>query len=112
MEAITYLSALTTFLRLLTERDEEFCKKEDIHYGAFSEKRRATFSVMEGKKYDRIVRTSWGSRSAYAFIDRNTGAIIKCASWNKPEPKKYERGNIYAENPLNGTERFGVVYIK
>ena len=42
-----------------------------------------TFEVMKGKKYNRVIDTTRGNRSAYCFID-NEGNIYKTASWAAP----------------------------
>lgn len=70
-----------------------------------------TFEVKNGRKYDKIICCSHGNISVYAFIDKETGGILKPAGWKQPEPKKYERGNIFNENPLEGTNQYGVDYI-
>lgn len=106
-----YREALINFLSKLQEREVELTNKDKQNkYMSFATP--ATFSVMSGSKYDRIVRTYGGSMSAYAFIDKKTGAIMKVASWKQPDVKKYERGNIFNEDCLRGTTRYGVVYLK
>lgn len=57
-----------------------------------------------GKKYVRIVRKG----SAYCFIDKTNGDILKAASWKAPA--KGARGNIYAADPLAGVTPYGAVY--
>jgi len=106
---VKYLDAKVDFLKALQEREKEFNEKDKIQ---FPHSQPATFSIMNGSKFDRVVRHSHGSKSAYAFINRITGGIIKVASWKQPDIKKYERGNIFNENCLEGTERFGVVYLR
>ena len=106
---LKYQITLQNFLTKLQARENEYNEKDREQ---FPYSNPATFFVMRGRKYDRIVRQSHGSRSAYAFIDKITGGIIKCASWKQPEPKKYERGNIFNDDCLTGTKRFGVVYLK
>lgn len=59
-----------------------------------------------GPKYVRV----WKGSSAYAFIEKATGNILKPGGWKAPEPKKIIRGNIYAENPLDGCGPYGVIY--
>lgn len=41
-----------------------------------------TFSVMKGRKYDRIVRES-GQRSVFAFMDKS-GNLYKASGWSAP----------------------------
>lgn len=49
-----------------------------------------------GKKYVRVVVSTWGSRSVYCFIDQSNGDILKAANWKTPV--KGARGNIFNEN--------------
>jgi len=42
-----------------------------------------TFSLEPGRKFTRVVSTSYGSRSAFCFIDAE-GNIYKTASWKAP----------------------------
>lgn len=59
----------------------------------------------EGRKFVRVVSDS----SAYCFIERATGNILKPASFKTPA--KGSRGNIYGENPLAGCGPYGVQYL-
>ena len=104
-----YREALQNFLIKLQKRENGH---NDIDKEQFPHAVPASFNVMSGRKFDRIIRVYHGSRSAYAFINKETGGIIKCASWRQPEPKQYERGNIFKEDCLAGTNRYGVVYLK
>lgn len=56
------------------------------------------FAAMPGSRYVRIVRrdASGGGGSAYAFIDRTNGDILKPASYKAPA--KHARGNIFADD--------------
>jgi hypothetical protein len=42
------------------------------------------FTVDFGRKYDKIVT----NRSVYAFVDKQTGELIKAAGWNAPAKNK------------------------
>lgn len=69
-----------------------------------------TVGYDEGGKYMRVwVRKSNGSRSSHTFIEKNTGAIFKCASWKAPA--KHVRGNIFAAEPLAGVDVHGAKYL-
>jgi len=48
-----------------------------------------------GKKYLRIVRRSWGSDSAHAFVKVDDGSLWKPASWKGPA-KNFSRGNVFS----------------
>lgn len=49
----------------------------------------------KGKKYIRIIDKVAGQTygSAFCFIDKATGDVLKASSWNTPA--KHTRGNIY-----------------
>ena len=41
----------------------------------------------------------------FAFIEISTGDVLKAASWSSPAP--HARGNIFASDPLDGTDEYG-----
>lgn len=43
------------------------------------------FGVEAGRKYDRIYQNKYGSRYIHAFINRETGDLIKSAGWKAPQ---------------------------
>lgn len=104
MEQASYEQALKRFLELLQQRETEYIKKN------YQNLKPATFSVDSGKVYDRIVRNNGVQRSAYCFIRKSDGAILKAAGWKAPA--KHERGNIYASTPLGGTNPYGADYLR
>ena len=60
-----------------------------------------TFTVEEGKRFYKVVRESFGSKSVHCFVDKSNGDIYKASSWNAPA--KNARGNINSEKkPLLG----------
>lgn len=63
------------------------------------------FSLMPGRKYDRVVRESVAgmSRSAYCFLDAD-GNVYKAASWKAPA--KGIRANLKTLD-TNGVDQFG-----
>jgi hypothetical protein len=75
--------------------------------------------LQEGPKYIRVVtrdtyegkvRTDTGS--AYAFIDRSNGNVLKAAGWRTPE-KKNPRSNITDEtNGMKGVTVYGTTYLR
>lgn len=76
------------------------------------------FDYTEGKKYWKIVlrdkpdengRAGLGC-SAYAFIDKVSGALYKPASWN--QPAKHIRGNINDSTGLDACNEYSVVYLR
>ena len=64
-----------------------------------------------GKRYVRIMKSHGSSRSAYAFVDTQTGDILLPASWKAPA--KHARGNIFAADlGLSCCGPYGVSYLK
>lgn len=61
-----------------------------------------------GKKYARIIKSDFGSRSAYCFVDMATGDILKAAGWKAPA--KGIRGNI--RNGAADVTQYGAVYLR
>lgn len=105
MKTITYIAALSKFIELLTARNHEYYSK---HYPNVIP---PTYTVSTGQKNDKIVTNEEsGGRSVYCFIDRNNGDILKAASWKAPA--KHARGNIFNDDPLQGTTIHGVIYLK
>jgi hypothetical protein len=65
----------------------------------------------EGSRYIRIVKVDPSSRSAFAFIDKTNGDVLKVASWKAPAKKS--RGNIFDEfNGLKYVGAYGPAYLR
>lgn len=58
------------------------------------------FTVQRGRKYDRIVH----NHSAYAFVNRETGELVKSATWT--QPAKNKDGHTFGKYFLNTDEGF------
>lgn len=62
----------------------------DYHNQKLAEIREGTyeyrigFDVEETRKYYKIVKNQSGSNSVHAFVDKETGAVYKPASWRAP----------------------------
>jgi len=55
------------------------------------------FYIESGRKYHKLImETEAGSRSVHAFIDKNSGAVYKPASWKAPA--KHIRFNLLDDN--------------
>lgn len=63
------------------------------------------------KKFIRVWRKSGPSKSAYCFIEVETGIIWKPAGWKAPI-KNVPRGNIYDENPFKWCNKYTIGYAK
>ena len=62
-----------------------------------------------GSKYVKVVKiSSGGSRSVHSFVEKETGAIWKAASWKAPA-KNFARGNVFdSDTYLNRLEWTGI----
>ena len=98
-------NALQNFLDLLKARDDA---DMDLNSPNLPDTFRAKFSKSNGRKYIRIVKAN-PHKSAYCFVDRATGDILKAAGWKAPA--KHARGNIFNDDPLKGTSLYGAVYL-
>ena len=90
------------FIELLTERDRKLKTNAKIYY---------EFTAQWNRKYIRIVRRYIGEKSQtfYCFIDMTTGDILP-GGWCAPV--KGARGNIFNADLLQGTDEYGVKYLK
>lgn len=55
-----------------------------------------TLTFEPGRRYWRVVSTTNGQRGAFGFLDVQTGAVLKTASWKGPA--KHARGNLFDEH--------------
>ena len=68
-------------------------------------------SMTEGKRYVRILRTNYGQSSAHAFIDKDTGDVLKPAG--AKTPAKHRRGNVFDDqNGLGQMGPYGPAYLR
>lgn len=101
---MNYDKALDNFLDKLQDRENRF------HAEHFPTLTPGRFEAMEGRKYDRVIQVAEnGSQRAYCWVDKATGGILK-GNWKKVEDKR-PRGSIYNEDPLEGTNVYGVDYL-
>lgn len=54
------------------------------------------FFIESGRKYHKIVMSANGSKSVHAFVDKNSGAVYKPASFKAPA--KHIRFNLLDDN--------------
>ena len=65
-----------------------------------------------GRKYIRIVsehKLYGGQRSAFCFVEKSTGNVLKCAGWKTPA--KHARGNIHKVGK-EGVGEYGALYLR
>jgi len=71
-----------------------------------------TVEVINGSRYAKVVVCRGElERSAYCFVDKTNGNVLKAASWNAPA--KHARGNIFnADNGLGCCGPYSVAYLR
>jgi|TARA_B100000959_G_scaffold285405_1_gene360051 hypothetical protein len=70
-------------------------------------RQKSDFMYTTGPKYIKIFNTEMGQkRSIHAFIDKQTGDVLKPAGYNAPYKGGAARGNVLDKNYLNSLKRF------
>jgi hypothetical protein len=82
--------------------------KLEAHYADQKCPANVVVEAQPGKKYTRIVVRTWGSGSAFCFIDNATGDILKSDGWKRPA--KGVRGNI--RNGAADVGPYGPAYLR
>lgn len=99
--------ALASFLKGCQKRiDDEF----KMHYPNLKPNK---LEMKEGPRFVKIISKvqSGSGTSAWAFIDKTTGDVLKPASWRAPA--KHTRGNIFdQDNGLRSVGPYGPAYLK
>lgn len=98
---MTFEDALQIFLNTLNEaskarENDKLAFSNDMSVNTLPDGRIAyykPFTMMDGSKYIRIVKNDSNSPSAFCFIEKATGHILKPAGWNAKA--KGIRGNIF-----------------
>lgn len=110
MERQKYDEAMVRFLTLMQERKD----KDMTDRGMYPSLNRVTYTVHEGRKYDKVIEVSGeGDRkrqSCGMWINREDGGILK-GCWKRPVDLR-PRGNIFGADPLAGTNPYGVNYLR
>ena len=72
----------------------------------------STITAMHGQRYVRLVSTdaNGSSRSAYGFVDKTNGDLLKSAGWSAPA--KHARGNIFDKSTWKAAGPYGFAYLK
>lgn len=81
---------------------------------AFCDDYTKAFGFDVGSKFIRVFADRGSQKSAYCFVDRETGDIYKTASWGKPA-LNCPRGNVY--DGMNrflsyGLQKYGAYYLR
>lgn len=67
-----------------------------------------TLEAVEGGRYIKLI-VGTPQKSAYGFIDKINGDVLKTASWNAPA--KHARGNIFnGDNGLHCCQPYSIEY--
>lgn len=69
-----------------------------------------TLEVETGRKYVKLVSNRSGSRSVWCFVEKETGDILKAASWKAPA--KHSRGNVKDKTSYSSYPWTGPHYLK
>ena len=69
-----------------------------------------TLEIRQGRKYAKLVSRSRGSGSVWAFVDKETGDILKPATFNAPA--KHARGNIKDSETYKNYQWTGPHYLR
>lgn len=97
---LAFEAAFEAFFAGLVELQEKRCEQ------AGCQKKTYTYTV--GKKYIRVVENGG---SAFLFVDRTTGDVLKPASWKAPA--KHARGNIFDQTKgLGQIGMYGPAYLR
>ena len=99
MDMKTFTEAFDSFLLACQTLHSNHYKDGSLQY---------VLRATEGKRYIKIVTeqvgTAFKGTTAWAFIDKNNGDVLKAASWSAPA--KHARGNIFDSS--NGMSKVGV----
>ena len=87
--------------------------KVDADYRAFNrdadpdyvERNMPKLSGEGSARYIRIVSEQPGTRSAFGFVDKTNGDVLKAAGWKGPA-KNFARGNVFDEHKGVGRVRW------
>lgn len=68
--------------------------------------------AVPGRRYVKLVLRGMGAGgSAYGFIDRSNGDLLKAASWNAPA--KGKRSNLFdTDYGMSGCSKYGMRYFR
>ena len=91
------------------------CFMNHLHENFLTQYGNQSFTYDVGRKYIRVWAIGFsGGRSAYCFIDRETGDVLKTATWKAPA-KNGPRGNLYdgvGNTNCYGVTQYGAYYFR
>lgn len=84
---------------------------QKIRHLVETERPNSQLSYKDNIKYIKIINTSYGSRSVFAFINKSNGDVLKPATW--ATPAKHARGNIFdGSNGMKFMTVYGPAYLR
>lgn len=111
------MTAVQTEIAVPSTPMEGFLKaaqdKVNERYASYAPRQSAALSAEDGPKYTRIVITgNHGGRSAFCFIEKSTGNVLKASGWKTPE-KRSPRSNIHnSDFGASGITGYGAVCLR
>jgi len=108
----TLKEQLNDFDRALEDFITDSQRKIDHDEERYQYVQKTKLEKTDGPKYVRIVAVnqSHNGRSAWAFVNKENGDILKPASWKTPA--KHARGNIYKKESWSSVGMYGPAYLK
>jgi hypothetical protein len=91
--------------------------KVDARFAGYAPLQSGKVEIERGPKYIRIVEQTFvnehsSGRSAFCFIDRENGNVLKPAGWKGPE-KRNPRSTIFADDfGASGVTGYGTTYLR
>jgi len=103
---------LHDFDQVLRSFIEDSQKKIDADESKYQYSQHTKLETMSGAKYIRIVAVNQANsgKSAWAFVDKETGDVFKPASWKVPA--KHARANIFKPNTWSSVTAYGPAYLR
>ena len=88
------------------------CQKmlDDYMASNFPNNPRKSLEWTVGGRWVRIVSKDVSSRSAWAFVDRTNGDVMKPASWSVPA--KHPRANVFDKASWRNVGPYGPAYLR
>jgi len=103
---MNYTEALNKFVETIRVNSLEYYKKVGLTHLVENPE---VIKVNKGRRFDKVVTNSPGSRSVHCFVEKETGHIFKPAGWNAPQLKTNipVRGSIYEINSYKNADPHG-----
>lgn len=89
-----------------------YCRKvsDDYMEANFPTLQKKSFDLVEGSRWVKVVAGDGSSRSAWAFLDKTNGDVMKAAGWNAPA--KHARANVFDRASWRNVGPYGPNYLR